>query len=277
MYAIRQSTTTAAAAACGCLLSALMLMPAVAGAAEFADTDISPYLPVAGGTFKSVLSGTGLQSEIRVAGFLMRRDPVSQQNFLQFVQKNPQWRKDRIPSLFADKAYLAQWPAADSFGAADPASPVTGISWFAARAYCQSERARLPRWYEWELAAAADETSTDARASAAWRSRILNWYGQNAQSGQTQQSFPPNVYGLRALHGQIWEWVGDFNALLISPDSRTQGDPDKLQFCGAGAISLQNKENYAILMRVALLSSLTARSTTASMGFRCVRDQKGTP
>ncbi|WP_339939784.1 HU family DNA-binding protein [Undibacterium luofuense] len=164
MCAIRQSTTTAAAAACGCLLSVLMLMPAVAGAAELANTDISPYLPVAGGTFKSVLSGTGLQSEIRVSGFLMRRDPVSQQDFLQFVQKNPQWRKDRIPSLFADKAYLAQWPAADSFGAADSASPVTGISWFAARAYCQSEQARLPRWYEWELAAAADVPNKTAKA-----------------------------------------------------------------------------------------------------------------
>lgn len=32
--------------------------------------------------------GTGLHSQIRVTGFLIRRDQVSQQDFLQFLQKN---------------------------------------------------------------------------------------------------------------------------------------------------------------------------------------------
>ena len=81
----------------------------------------------------------------------------------------------------------------------------------------------------------------------------------------------PNFYGLRNMHGLIWEWVDDFNALLVSSDSRTQNDPEQLKFCGAGAISLQDKENYAVLMRVALLSSLGAADTTTSLGFRCVR------
>ena len=64
------------------------------------------------------------------------------------------------------------------------------------------------------------------------------------------------------------EWI---NALLVSADSRNQGDPDKLQFCGAGAISLKDRDNYAVLMRIALLSSLGATSTTNNLGFRCVR------
>ena len=29
------------------------------------------------------------------------------------------------------------------------------------------------------------------------------------------------------LHGLIWEWVDDFNALLVDGDSRKDGDPDK--------------------------------------------------
>ena len=36
----------------------------------------------------------------------------------------------------------------------------------------------------------------------------------------------PNAYGVRDLHGLVWEWVDDFNALFIAGDSRTQGDPD---------------------------------------------------
>jgi hypothetical protein len=48
----------------------------------------------------------------------MRRDAVSQRDFLVCAKKSAM-AQNRIPSLFADKAYLAQWPAADGFGAAD--------------------------------------------------------------------------------------------------------------------------------------------------------------
>jgi sulfatase modifying factor 1 len=82
---------------------------------------------------------------------------------------------------------------------------------------------------------------------------------------------PANFYGVRNMHGLIWEWVDDFNALLVSADSRNQGDPDQLQYCGAGAISLQDRDNYAVLMRVALLSALSGADTTNNLGFRCAR------
>jgi formylglycine-generating enzyme required for sulfatase activity len=71
---------------------------------------------------------------------------------------------------------------------------------------------------------------------------------------------------------------GRFQRLAGQPDSRSADDPDKLQFCGAGAISLQ-RDNYAVLMRIALLSSLGAADGTSSLGFRCVRPIcfQGTP
>ena len=60
----------------------------------------------------------------------------------------------------------------------------------------------------------------------------------------------------------------------MDPESRNQGDPGKAKFCGAGALSIDDKENYAVLMRVAMLSSLQASDTTTSMGFRCARNVK---
>jgi formylglycine-generating enzyme required for sulfatase activity len=45
-----------------------------------------------------------------------------------------------------------------------------------------------------------------------------------------------------------------------------------MRFCGAGALSMDDRENYAVLMRVAMLSALEGRDTTRNLGFRCARD-----
>jgi formylglycine-generating enzyme required for sulfatase activity len=148
---------------------------------------------------------------------------------------------------------------------------VINVSWFAATAYCESEDARLPTWIEWEYAAAADESRTDARSDPAWRRRILAWYERPSAAQLDAVGSAPNAYGISDLHGLVWEWVDDFNALFIAGDSRTQGDPDILKFCGAGAINIVDRDSYAVLMRIALLSSLNGADTTSTLGFRCVK------
>jgi hypothetical protein len=60
--------------------------------------------------------------------------------------------------------------------------------------------------------------------------------------------------------------------MLVSNDSREQGDPDTGRFCGTGALSFEQKENYAMMMRIAMLSSMRAAYTSGSMGFRCATD-----
>lgn len=228
-------------------------------------------LPIGPGEFVSVLPAGGKTPRARVERFTLDRRPVTNAEFLAFVTAHPQWRRGRIASLFADGDYLSHWAAATELGeSARPDQPVTRVSWFPARAYCQSVGARLPTWYEWEYAAAADEHRPDARADLRWRERILDWYGQPASGSMADvgQSLA-NYYGIQDLHGLVWEWVEDFNALMLSGDSRDQGDPDKLKFCGAGALSLQDKDNFAVLMRIAFLSALEARSTARSLGFRC--------
>jgi len=86
------------------------------------------------------------------------------------------------------------------------------------------------------------------------------------------QFFPEPPFSLSST-----EWVDDYNALFIAGDSRTQGDPDILKFCGAGAINVIDRDSYAVLMRIALLSSLNAADTTSTLGFRCARPLEGQP
>jgi formylglycine-generating enzyme required for sulfatase activity len=227
---------------------------------------------IKGGSFRSVLPSSGSTAESVVPSFHMDRVPVTNADFLRFVRNNPQWRRGAAPSVFVDGQYLKTWEAPLQPGPdAASSQPVTSVSWFAARAYCEARAARLPTWLEWEFVAAADESRADARATPAWQQEILSWYSRPSTSAlPSVGAHPPNFYGVQDLHGLIWEWVDDFNALMIGTDARKAGDGDKAEFCGAGALALGNRDEYAIAMRIAMLSALQGRDTTGNLGFRCV-------
>lgn len=232
------------------------------------------WVDIPAGRISSVLALAETGQDSVVNAFALMRRPVSNAQFLEFVQAHPQWQRGTAPPVFVDGEYLSHWVAADAIGTtAGEQAPVTRISWFAASAYCEARGGRLPTWLEWEYVAAADETRFDARSDPAWREQILGWYSRTGGTGlPVVGQHPPNAYGVQDLHGLVWEWTEDFNSLMVSGDNREQGDPDLLRFCGAGALSISDRENYAILMRTALLSALKASSTTRNLGFRCARD-----
>lgn len=254
----------------------LVLASILSAATTMAATQDDGYATLPGGTFRSVLAYEDAKDGVRVAPFELMRTPVTNAQFLAFVETHPQWRRDRVAGVLAEERYLSHWQDATHLGpAALPDQPAVWVSWFAASAYCESQGARLPYWSEWEYAAAADETRRDARDDPAWRDRILAWYSHpsnEALASVGQQS--PNAWGVRDLHGLVWEWTDDYSSLLVSADNRDQGDADKAKFCGAGALSMKDRENYAVLMRVAMLSALEGADATANLGFRCARNAR---
>jgi len=250
------------------MLARALLVGAVVLCAGAAVPENDPFLPVAGAQLRSALP-SGKQDRVAVHGFLLQRHPVTNAEFLTFVRTHPQWQRGAAPKIFADADYLSHWagPLDPGPGAA-PNQPVTRVSWFAAAAYCEAQQARLPSWYEWELAAAASSTNRDARADATWRQQILDWYARPTDILPSVERGPANLYGLYDIHSLVWEWVQDFDSLLPA-------DADPERFCGSGAENLQQKENYAVLMRIALLGSLRAADTGHTIGFRCARDAEG--
>jgi formylglycine-generating enzyme required for sulfatase activity len=251
-------------------LALLLLAVPVAGAIAAGG---GKYVSLPGGEFRSVLKYEDNKGVEKIAPFALMQHPATNGEFLAFVRANPQWRRDRVASVFAESRYLSQWSGPD---VVEPKArldqPVTWVSWFAASAFCEAQGAKLQTWSQWEYAAAADETRRDARADPAWRERILSWYSRPSTDALPRAGLQaPNIYGVQDLHGLVWEWTDDFSALLVSGDNRNQGDTDKLRFCGAGALSVDDKENYAVLMRVAMLSSLDGADATANLGFRCAR------
>jgi formylglycine-generating enzyme len=257
----------------------LCLVVAAGGSAAYAETQSlsrtldDSRVAIPAGTFESVLPPAAGVKTVKIAAFRIDRTPVTNEQFARFVSQNPEWRRDRIARVFADGQYLSHWQTPVGVDASERERPVVRVSWFAASAYCESIGARLPRWYEWEYVAAASTTVADARSNEAWRQNILNWYSTSARGplpavGKTAA----NYYGVRDLHGVIWEWVDDLSGMLVSADNRQQNEPDALRYCGPGALTMEQKENYAILMRIAMLSSMQASYTSATMGFRCAAD-----
>ena len=257
------------------LLPALLLAGLSTGGAAARDAG-SRYAGVPGGAFESSLDFEDVDGKVRIAPYALMRKPVTNAEFLAFVERHPEWRRDNVPAVFAEQRYLQHWAGAGELGdVARPGQPVTWVSWFAADAYCQSIDARLPTWNEWEFAAAADETRQDARDDPAWKERILAWYSRPSNEALPRAGLQAaNAWGVHDLHGLVWEWTDDYSSLLVAADNRFQGDPDDTQFCGAGAISMDDRDNYAVLMRVAMLSSLDGADATANLGFRCARSAR---
>jgi sulfatase modifying factor 1 len=248
----------------------LATLPGVAASPAGAE---DAWKSIPGGPFKSALRYEDAPAGARVAPFSIMQRPVTNGEYLEFVREHPAWRRGAAPAALTEARYLSHWQGElDPGPRALPDRPVTWVSWFAARAYCESRQARLPTWQEWEFTAAADENRADARGDPAWRERILTWYSRPSNEPlPAAGTLPANVYGVQDLHGLVWEWVDDASALLVSGDDREQGSADRQRFCGAGALAMDDRDNYAILMRVAMLSSLAAADATGNLGFRCAR------
>ena len=256
-------------------LALLLLAAGATLAAAAAPGD--DYVAIPGGSFKSVLKYEGSDRE-KVAPFALLRRPVTNAEFLAFVRTHPQWQRGKVPSVFAESRYLQDWQGPLALGPkVSPQQPVVNVSWFAAQAYCEAQGARLPTWAEWEYVAAADETHRDARQDPRWKETILNWYSRPSNAPlPAVASGRANAYGVHDMHGLVWEWTEDYASMLVTADSRERGANDRLKFCGAGAIATDDNENYAVLMRVAMLSAMEGANITANLGFRCAKPLTGT-
>ncbi len=188
-------------------LAALLYCGTLIVSTGVAADDVS-YITVPAGTLTSVLSNSSDNRPIPIRSFTVRTRPITNAQFQAFIIRQPEWQRDQIAAVFADSSYLKNWQSASTVGNQLGAEqPVTGVSWFAAEAFCESEQARLPTWYEWEYLAASDATHADARKDPAWRAKILAWYGRPTTLLGPVVGGAPNYYGVRDMHGLIWEWA----------------------------------------------------------------------
>lgn len=248
----------------------LLLVGLVIFVAQNSYAQENEMVKVKGGTYIPLYGSA--DEPVVVDPFLMDVYPVTNAEYLEFVKKNPEWQQSNIKRLFADDAYLNTWKDNTDFGELNPDAPVTNISWFAAKSYCESQNKRLATMDEWEFAAMADEEFPDARQIESYNRYILKWYETPKTYNNSVGSTYKNYWGIYDLQGLIWEWTSDFNSVFMSGESRKDSDINSSMFCGAAAIGATDLKDYASFMRYAFRGSLKARFTGRNLGFRCAKD-----
>jgi|APSaa5957512535_1039671.scaffolds.fasta_scaffold21551_4 formylglycine-generating enzyme len=262
------------------LKKAIVLVPLMmllaSSAAQSRQTRL-PSIPtgmveIAQGEYAPLYKSPDGEDSIAVSAFLIDADPVTNQNFLDFVIQNPKWSKSQVSRIFADETYLRHWASDTDIGDAFPTSPVTNISWFAAKAYAKWKGNRLPSVAEWEYVAGAGLHSPDGKSEDGFTTHILNLTNRVTPNtpflvGLTK----PNYWGVRDLHGLVWEWTSDFNSALITGESRADANLERKLYCGSGVVGASDFTDYAAFMRFAFRGSLKAAYSGANLGFRTAR------
>lgn len=152
--------------------------------------------------------------------------------------------------------------------------PVSGVSWFAAKDYCEWRKSRLPSEAEWEKAARGTD-GLEYPWGNEWDPGITNtgddgkWDEGMAPVGSYKGNQSP--YGAYDMAGNVWEWAADWYAPYEGSTYNVDafGKKNRVLRGGGGGVG-----HYAIsyFFRAATRQFSEPEMESEDVGFRCVSD-----
>ena len=219
---------------------------------------------------------------VKIDSFYLDKTEVTNTDFKKFLDKNPAWRKDKIPAGFHNGKYLQDWNGG-KFPPARANHPVVFVSWYAAVAFCQSEGKRLPTEAEWEYAARGGLSSkTFPWGDEAADKTRANFGASGFGAGVAVGSYPANGYGLFDMAGNVWEFLADEwqkypNAGEMQTNPVAGGDffykDSYRQVKTRRVIRGGSYGGVPLNMRVAFRDSHVPGNAGDHVGFRCAQNE----
>ena len=213
---------------------------------------------------------------VYVDAFYVDTHEVTNAQYKKFVDANPLWGKDHIPSRYHDGNYLKHWTGS-SYGRSN--HPVVYVSWYGAMAYAEWAGKRLLTEAEWERAARGGLSGK----KYPWGDLLDSSKAKYRGGGPTTVgSYSPNGYGLYDMAGNVQEWC------LDAYDGKFyKSSPHRNPIAGVDSITQITRyftnvktprvgrggawSNSRTGLRVANRRELNPVFTSNGSGFRCAR------
>jgi formylglycine-generating enzyme required for sulfatase activity len=208
---------------------------------------------------------------VTLAPFYIDRTEVTNQAFKRFLEKNPEWRKDRIDASLQNGKYLQDWTNGN-FPAGRKKYPVVYVTWYAATAFCNSLGKRLPTEAEWEFAGRGGLIGKEFPwGDEMPDKRRVNFSGSGIGAPTRVGSYPPNGYGLYDMAGNVWEFLADEWSKYSSTASAVDAPAvnDFLQVKTRRALRGGSFGGSAVNLRVTYRDSHSPENAVEHVGFRC--------
>lgn len=122
----------------------------------------------------------------------------------------------------------------NSLTAENDTYPITHVSWYDARIFCEKlsqitgKKYSLPTEAQWEYACRAGSKTGYCFGPDEKELKDYGWYNKNANNAShSVGGKKPNKYGLYDMHGNVWEWCSDWFAEYNEDDQVDPLGPDE--------------------------------------------------
>lgn len=227
-----------------------------------------------------LFGGETPRHKVTLSSYYFDKYEVTNKEFRDFLEKNPDWKPDQISADFDTGKYLAHWKNG-KIPEGEEDHPVTYVNWYAAMAFCRASDKRLPTEAEWEYAARGGLSDKEYPWGDTLDPTKANYYLSNLGKTTRVGRYPPNGYGIYDTSGNVWEYLAD-------EWGEYDAEPKTNPLAGAAVFEKNNFEKVRtrrvvrggswggspVNLRVAYRDSHRPNDPQPFVGFRCAASVK---